>query len=122
MSKLITMKLDQWDIQCEVVINLDEEKFTKQLATEINDFWSGSESRLDDNDGNVIHAALKLYAAEFFQQLAFNNFKSAEWLTDRFNWEKGNGIEGFDSLRTAGITIMSAESWFIESEHITLSE
>ncbi|MDH1007392.1 DUF2528 family protein [Pseudomonas nicosulfuronedens] len=55
-----TLKDDwkDWDITLEV--NLDQ--LTAERATLINEFWSGHDDRLDDANGDVVDAVIKLAA------------------------------------------------------------
>lgn len=118
----ITLKLDQWDIQSELTFLVDKEKFTEKLAKEINEFWGGSKSR-ESSAGSHFNAALKLYAQECFQLIAFNNFKDEEFVTEQFNWKakKGErGVEGFPSFEDAGLTLQNIENWHVEFDHVSI--
>lgn len=99
------LKVDQDDIFLELVFEVDDEKFTEELASEINSFWSGHEGRLEDCDGDAVKAALKLYAAECFSKAAFNNLIGPRWVMDQFDWSKDKGVEGFPSFQEAGIVL-----------------
>ncbi len=99
------LKIDQWDINLELTFEVDDEKFTEKVATEINSFWSNEKQRLDECGGSVIKAALKLYATECFTLAAFNDFRDEEWVMDKFDWSKGKGVEGFPSFQEAGIVL-----------------
>jgi hypothetical protein len=104
------LKIDQWDINLELVFEVDGEKFTEEVATEINSFWSNEKERLDECGGSVVKAALKLYAAECFSLAAFNNFKDEQWVMDQFDWSKDKGIEGFPSFQEAGIELKKIDN------------
>ena len=112
------LKIDQWDISLELELSIDTDKYTEKLAHKINDFWSGAAYRLEESDGDIIKTALKLYGAAIFQEAAFNNFLDNDWVTDKFDWDKGNGVEGFESFSNAGITLFSVENLQIESDII----
>lgn len=99
------LKVDQDDIFLELVFQVDDEKFTEAVATEINSFWMNEKIRVDACGGDVVKAALKLYAAECFALAAFNNFKNAQWVMDQFDWSKDKGVEGFPSFQEAGIVL-----------------
>ncbi len=121
-SKEVTLKLDQWDIQSELVFVVDEEKFTEAMATEINSFWSGDKHRIAQSSGSVIKAALKLYARECFEMVAFNNFKDEAWLTREFDWSQDKGVEGFPSFKEAGLVLKSIDSWGIEFNDVSFAD
>lgn len=120
MTKKITISSGtfQKDLEMTIII-IDEDKFNRECI-DINNFWSGSESRKETHGSEVL-AGLALFAAECFQQVAFNNFKDAEWLTKQFDWQEGRGIEGFPAITDFGIKIDGIESWFIDSDEIEIS-
>ncbi len=57
MSNIKQYKLTSFD-DFTVVIEIDHDKCTEELLTEINNFWSGHEDRLNEADGNLLHAVL----------------------------------------------------------------
>ncbi|KZN64939.1 hypothetical protein N473_12945 [Pseudoalteromonas luteoviolacea CPMOR-1] len=117
----LKLKHSSWDFDLEMVITvLDEEKFQKECK-EINQFWGGDDYRLNHH-GSHENAGLALFAAESFQQMAFNNFKDKKWLKDQFDWSKENGVEGFPSFDNFGIEVNSIDTWFIESDEIKIVE
>lgn len=107
----------QMDMEMEVSI-VDEEKFRKECEG-INKFFSGAEYRAVQH-GNDVKAGLAMFAAECFQQMAFNNFKDERWLAHQFDWESEKGIEGYPCIPDLGITIDSIDSWFIDSNDIEI--
>ncbi|WP_421210036.1 DUF2528 family protein [Aeromonas enteropelogenes] len=114
----VTFKLDQWDIQSELVFVVDETVFTEERAQVVNEFWCDSDGRFEDAGSHVM-AALTLYAVECFRQVAFNNFKTAAWVMAKFDWSKeGQGVEGFFSFEEAGLKLKEIEPWHIEFEHV----
>lgn len=121
MSRKIKLESGAWQMDLEMTITIvDEEKFKEQSA-QVNNFWSGDESRIDKH-GSIEKATLALFATECFQQMSFNNFKDKEWLAQQFDWSIDKGIEGYPSLENFGIEIDSIESWFIESDDIEFTE
>jgi hypothetical protein len=99
----------------EMVIQIDDQKFNEQ-AKSINEFWAEDEYRVDIH-GSHEKAALKMFVAECFQLVAFNNFLGASYVTDRFDWDK-EGVEGFPSLPDMGIKILSLDSWHISADEL----
>ncbi|MBO2698134.1 DUF2528 family protein [Shewanella algae] len=118
--RIVKFNLDQWDISSELTLEVDEDKFTHELAEEINNFWSDDDYRINQCDGSVIDAALRLYAVECFTLIAFNNFKDEDYVMAQFDWSKGRGIEGFHSFQDAGLVLKDIENWHIEFEHVQL--
>lgn len=53
----------------EVLLEVDLSVFTPELATEINNFWGGAESRLFAQDGDVVQTAIRLFGARAMLQL-----------------------------------------------------
>lgn len=104
------LKVDQGDICIELVFEVDDEKFTEAAATEINSFWMNETRRVNKCGGDVVKAALKLYAAECFTLAAFNNFKDEQWVMDQFDWSKDKGVEGFPSFQKAGIVLKKIDN------------
>lgn len=104
------LKVDQGDICIELVFEVDDEKFTEAAATEINSFWMNEIRRVNKCGGDVVKAALKLYAAECFTLAAFNNFKDEQWVMDQFDWSKDKGVEGFPSFQKAGIVLKKIDN------------
>lgn len=104
------LKVDQGDIFLELVFEVDDEKFTEAAAAEINSFWMNETRRVNKCGGDVVKAALKLYAAECFALAAFNDFKDEQWVMDQFDWSKDKGIEGFPSFQNAGIELKKIDN------------
>jgi hypothetical protein len=121
-TKEVTLKLDQWDIQSELVFVVDDEKFTETLATEINSFWSGEKDRIDRCGGSVIKAALRLYARECFDMVACKSFVTESYVTNKFDWNEGYGVEGFPSFAEAGLTLKRIDSFGIEFEDVSFAD
>jgi hypothetical protein len=105
----------QCDLEMDITI-IDQDKFNKEFE-QVNKFWGGYDDRAKKHGGHV-KAGLTLFAQECFQQMAFNNLKNKEWLTDQFDWSKQKGIEGYPSISDMGIEINDIEPWFINSENI----
>lgn len=117
MPKQVTLSSGAWQKDLELTITIvDEEKLNNECKS-INNFFCGSESRIKRH-GDHVKAGLALFAAECFQQMAFNDFKDSCWLVEQFDWSKGKGVEGFPSIEDLGITIDAIESWSIDSSEI----
>jgi len=119
MARKIKLESGAWQMNLEMTITVvDEDKFKKECE-EVNKFWGGHENRVRRR-GRHEKAGLALFAAECFQQIAFNNFKDEGWLTEQFDYSKGKGIEGYPSMEDFGIKIESIESWHIDYDDITI--
>lgn len=60
-------KIDHAQIfDLSVILEVDLDKLTPALATEINNFWIGAEYRISDADGDPIQAVIKMAASIFF--------------------------------------------------------
>lgn len=120
-GKQITLCTGAWQLDLEMTITvIDQEKFNKECEL-INKFWSDCDSRAKKH-GDHIKAGLALFAQECFQQMAFNNFKDEDWLTQQFDWSIKKGIEGYPSISDLGIKIDSIDPWFIDSNDIKITE
>ena len=64
MSNIKTYRVTASDFDwAEVVVEVNLDVLTPDLATEINGFWSGDEWRLNQVDGNPVLAAVRLFGA-----------------------------------------------------------
>ena len=52
-----------------VVLQVDTDKLTPELATQINDFWCYSEDRIDSEDGDVFRAVVRLYGTKAIHKM-----------------------------------------------------
>lgn len=60
--KTYTVKAS-WFNDAEVTLQVDHDLLTPELATEINTFWSNSDSRLAAEDENVVRAVIRMFGA-----------------------------------------------------------
>lgn len=58
---MITYELTSWNCD-EVHITIDHDKLEEGTLEQINSFWSGSEYRLSEANGNLEHAVVKFLA------------------------------------------------------------
>lgn len=121
MTKKLKLSTGAWQCDLEMTITIiDQDKFNKEFE-QVNKFWGGDDDRAEKH-GNHAKAGLALFAQECFQQMAFNNFKDEQWLTDQFDWSKQKGIEGYPSISDLGIEINDIDPWFIDSDNISIKE
>lgn len=120
MVRQIKVSTGAWQCDLEMVVTvIDEVKF-KAECEQINKFFSDSTYR-KNKYGSHEKAGFALFCAECFQQMAFNNFKDDEWLTEQFDWSNNHGIEGYPKLDDMGIKIDEIESWFIDCDEIEMT-
>lgn len=94
---------------------------TDKLLHEINNFFIGGECRLQDSDGCISTAVLKMLAAQcFYQQSGPNGNWNAQGLIEQF--ENGN-IEGWPPMDgSAGIKIIDCDTPDINDEDMSVLE
>lgn len=85
-----------FDACVEIEMAVDLEKLTPEIATEMNDFWSGGGDLLNDCDGDVIRCAVRLIAS-----------KAAHFIAEdsHFEKERFREAEGFHDLDEIGVEI-----------------
>lgn len=101
----------------EVVLEVDLDQLTVERATEINEFWSGDDDRLDDADGDVVRAVIKLAAERFIYALleyggliVCDGEQSAGWTKSDLHEQEGwGGTEGGQPFGWCGIRLVSAD-------------
>lgn len=88
----------------EVVLDVDHDVLTRDLAEEINRFWTNAELRLDRADGDVVKAVIRLAAQAFFfvliEDLPGCVRAAMRAFHDLEGWPKESGITlvSFDGL------------------------
>lgn len=113
MSNIKQYKLSAPFADFEVVVEIDHDKVTDELLTEINTFWSGDEERLDKADGNVLHAVLgMLYRRVWWALAEMGGYAHIETMVDHFK----RHMEGWPLMDgSAGIRFISFDE--IEFDH-----
>lgn len=121
----VKIALDQWKVQSELTMKVDQAKFTEEMAREINEFRGMSKHRLQENGGDHVKTALRMIAAEAFFIVANNDMFDGEYIESKFEiTEVSDGIEGFYSFKDMGIKITDIEVWHLDHDmaEITLME
>ncbi len=120
MSEIKRYKGTHLDTGFEVVVEIDSSVMTEEKLHEINNFWSGAEDRLDDADGIVVNAVLKMLSAEVFR-LSIDHMLVEEcfdWKC-RYTGKQRNGIEGWPEMDGSfGIKIVSYDDFEIRADDI----
>ncbi|HBN8470877.1 TPA: DUF2528 family protein [Pseudomonas aeruginosa] len=99
-----------------VTLEADLDILTPERATEINSFWSESESRLADEDGDAVRAVIKSAARSFIYMFleiggAFISGvdQATYWTRDLHNLEGWGGTTKGSPYGWCGIRLISAE-------------
>lgn len=113
-----------WFDESGVTLSVDHDVLTPELATLINDFWSDNDSRLRDEDGDVVRAVVRLFgqvAIRFFMAdggLSFGpNADGGRYWTKKVLEAQAEGWPDIDSF---GILILSAEVSAVDYDDVTL--
>ncbi|MDF3931371.1 DUF2528 family protein [Pseudomonas citronellolis] len=116
MAKLEQFTLsDTWK-DWEITLEVDREILTKQLATDINDFWTGSEDRLLDADGDVVRAVVRSAARSLIYLMledggavSSSPFQAALWTKQLHDLEGWGGIVEGAPFGNCGIRLVRAD-------------
>ncbi|UUE75516.1 DUF2528 family protein [Pectobacterium aroidearum] len=65
-----------WFGELDLVVEVDHDVVTNDTLTEINTFWSDADERLDDADGNVLVAVLKMLGQQCWELMIAHNFNT----------------------------------------------
>lgn len=104
-----------------VTFKVDLTKFTEQVATDINSFWSNADSRLKDSGDDIILAALQLYAAEVLKVCSFNNFIGPEDVETIFtSGRDGYCTEGFPPPSEIGLEVTRVDVFHFTFDNVEL--
>lgn len=102
---------------CEMLVDIDHDIMTDEMLHEINNFWNGADHRLENEDGNVVNAILKmLHRRALYLDVEYRY--SLDGLISLFDTQEGwppmNG--------TAGIKIIALDSLEIDDDRIEIEE
>lgn len=125
MSNVKTYRVSaDWFSDAEVTLQVDHDVLTDELATLINEFWSSAADRLDQEDGDVVRAVIRLFgcaAISFFMGDGGASF-GPKPEGDRY-WTKAvleDQNEGWPPLDGLGILILAAEVPVVAYDDVTL--
>lgn len=110
---------DEADNYVELLVNTD--KLTTDLATEINNFWGDSAYRLEQADGDVVAAVVRLFGSSaircFYEDGGVNDIDKGWNFTQQvLDWT----VEGWPALDELGIQIVDALVLVPEFDNVTL--
>lgn len=121
---------DTWK-DFEVVLEVDLNRLTAERAQQINSFWTSAEDRLDEEDGDVVRAVIRLAGHEVMCDLLEDrgaDFGDAdgwncEQTTRKLHESEGwGGIGDGDGFGWCGIRVVGAEVEFPGYEDVAVSE
>lgn len=106
---------DTWK-EWSIIVEVDHDILTSERATLINSFWTSSEDRLSDADGDVVRAVIKLAAEGWVYDLleaggmrVNDGRQSLIWTEDRHNREGWGGSVQGSAFGWCGIRLVSAD-------------
>ena len=108
-----------YDDKIDVVIEIDNEKVTNKDLHEINNFWSGSDDRVDEEDGSVLNAVLKMLANVIFSNQLYYGFGTSGSIR-KFDWDK-EGVEGWPKMDgSMGFKIISVDDADFDTDYMNV--
>jgi hypothetical protein len=102
-----------YDYNAEMVVEIDHDKCTDELFHEINNFWYNAKWRLQQADGNVIHAVLKML---FLRMIDIDFSENAALM---FKYSAPEGWPNLDG--SIGITLVSFSPLELDEEEVTIA-
>lgn len=113
-----------WFDDSGVTLRVDHGVLTPELATLINDFWSGNDGRLQAEGDDVVRAVVRMFGAaaiRFFMGVGGARFVAN--LKDGRDWTAqvlSAQMEGWPDLDSLGILIVSADVSAVDYDDVTL--
>ena len=98
----------------ELTLEVDLDKLTPELATEINNFWSGSDDVMSASNGDVIEAAVRR-AAPILIHAALDGW-NANGMINQFE-----NREGWPDVDQLGIRVLSFQIPDIDAYSLDVS-
>lgn len=110
------MLRDTW-LDWAVILEVNHDQLTEERATLINQFWSGDDYRLDNAEGDVVKAVIKLAASTLVTaflrigggNVAEGNEAAALWTRDDLHNHEGWGGQEDNVYGWCGIRLVSAD-------------
>jgi hypothetical protein len=121
---------DTWkDFEVTLEVNLD--RLTAERAELINSFWTSAEDRLDDEDGDVVRAVIRMAGLEVMCEILEDrgaDFGDADrWYCEKttqklHDGEGWGGADEGDGFGWCGIRVVGAEVQLPGFEDLAVSE
>lgn len=107
----------------DMTVEVDHDKVTEKVLTEINEFWTDGKDRLEAAGGDVLQAVLKMLC-QYVITLQIEYGYNTHGIRELFNWGvRGNGQEGWPMMDgSEGIEIIHVSNTEIPSSEITVME
>ena len=113
-----------WFSDAEITLQVDHDVLTPELATLINEFWVNSVDRVEQEDGDVVLAVIRLFgssAITFFMSDGGAFFGptpegNRHWTKAVLEYQN----EGWPPLEALGILIAAAEVPVVGYDDVTL--
>lgn len=109
-----------------VTLEVDTEKLSPELATEINKFWSSHSLRLSEQNNNPVEVVARLFGAAAIRvfmenggALRLSEGKEREYWTRKVLQDQWEGWPEFESL---GVLLVDADVSCVDYFEVTLKE
>ena len=125
MSNLKTYRVSAyWHDEAEVTLQVDHDVLTPELATEINQFWSGADRRLAEENGDVVRTVIRMFGAAAIRHFmddggaCFSAGTQAgrEWAEEVLRAQ----YEGWPCVDGLGVLITEASVQAVDYDDVTL--
>jgi hypothetical protein len=102
--------ISEWN-ESKAVFAVDHNKADNELFHQMNNFWSGAKYRLDESNGDVVLAVLKMVAKYCFSYQAYHSLNNYGMMSHFGSGEdKSSGVEGYPRLDGSyGILLMRVD-------------
>lgn len=123
-SGIIQYKVKETWKDYEVTLEVNHDILTEEVATLINQFWSGNDWRLSAEDGDVVRVVIRLFGSSMIQTMLSyggarfsSTFKSPitgdnpgrYWTEDQQNEEGWGGTQDGHPYGFCGIRVIAAD-------------
>jgi hypothetical protein len=105
-------KFDYNNYEAECVFEVDDEKFTEEMAFQTLDFFSW----YYDKEENPITEVLKKYAIEVIKIATFNNYNTYGVIEEFKNNEGFGPVDG-----TIGLKLISVEGYEFDTDNLEIT-
>jgi hypothetical protein len=115
MSNIKKYTITEWNDNT-VVFVVDHDKITNESFHALNNFWSDSESRLDDANGDVVIAVLKMFAEYCLKHQMYHSLNNYGMMSHFGTDDRPHsGVEGYPRMDgSVGILLVSVDTPEIE--------
>lgn len=132
MSMIKTFKVcGEFNDELFVTLQVDTDKLTPALASQINSFWGDAEARLETEDGDAVKAVIRLYGARVIRLMleaggncftASRSRLTAQLWTEAMQAEEGWPGHDGTLFGAAGIRVIEAQVEMPGFDEVELTE